>query len=204
MRKVIGYCRVSTNKQDLNNQELAIRRYADLNNLQITFFVNIAISSRKSEEDRKINKLVNELNEKDTLIVTELSRLGRSTIQVLNLIHLLIEKGVTVILIKENMKFTKYTIDIKDKIILQIMTIMIELEREMISIRTKEKLANLKKQGVKLGRKKGSVTTKSKLDEYKDDIIKMLNYGVSKSKIAKRFNVHRMTLDRFLSINNIS
>ena len=57
---------------------------------------------------------------------------------------------------------------------------------------------------MKLGRKKGSTTTKSKIDAYKDDIIKMIGYGVSKSKIAKRFNVHRMTLDRFLSINNIS
>jgi DNA invertase Pin-like site-specific DNA recombinase len=204
MRKIIGYCRVSTNKQDLNNQELEIRRYAEKNNIIITNFVNIVISSKKSEEDRKINKLISELNEKDTLIVTELSRLGRSTLQVLNLINLLVEKGITIILIKENMKFTKYTIDIKDKIMLQMMSMMIELEREMISIRTKEKLFNLKKQGVKLGRKKGSTTTKSKLDDYKDEIKKMMEYEVSKSKIAKRFNVHRMTLDRFIKINDLN
>lgn len=102
--KTIGYIRVSNEKQTLENQKLVILEYAQKNNFLINKFIEIVISSRRAIAERKILEIVSELSIGDTLIVSELSRLGRSTVEVLTLVKEIVDKGIVLIIIKENLK----------------------------------------------------------------------------------------------------
>lgn len=181
MPKIIAYIRASTDKQDLNNQKLEIFEYARKNQLAVDDFIQITISSRKTSKDRRIDEMVLALNDADTLIVTELSRLGRSTAEIIGLINALIKKQVRVISIKQNLDIKQH--DMNSKIITALFSLFAELERDLISLRTKEALASKKTQGVQLGKPKGTIQ-KSKFDK---DIIKikeLLSLGLSVRKIA--------------------
>ena len=181
MPKIIAYIRASTDKQDLNNQKLEIFEYARKNQLEVDDFIQITISSRKTSKDRRIDEMVLALNDADTLIVTELSRLGRSTAEIIGLINALIKKQVRVISIKQNLDIKQH--DMNSKIITALFSLFAELERDLISLRTKEALASKKTQGVQLGKPKGTIQ-KSKFDK---DIIKikeLLSLGLSVRKIA--------------------
>ncbi len=103
MSQNIGYIRVSTVKQDLENQKHQILNYANIKKLEAVEFIEIQVSSRKSEEDRKIDLLLDTLEKNDTLMIVELSRLSRSLISTINIINLLVEKNVNIHIIKENM-----------------------------------------------------------------------------------------------------
>ncbi len=105
--KVLAYLRTSTDKQDLNNQKLAILKYARQNGLQIEDFVAVTISSHKNRRERRIDELLDKLNPGDTLLVTELSRLGCSTGQVINLIDELVNQGIRIIVAKQNLTLDK-------------------------------------------------------------------------------------------------
>lgn len=181
MSKTIAYLRASTDKQDLNNQKLEILEYARNNKLEITDFIQITISSRKTSKDRRIDEMVASLDGADILVVTELSRLGRSTAEIIGLINALIKKQVRVIAIKQNLDIKKH--DMNSKIITALFSLFAELERDLISLRTKEALASKKAQGIQLGKPKGTIQ-KSKFDK---DIIKikeLLALGLSVRKIA--------------------
>jgi DNA invertase Pin-like site-specific DNA recombinase len=141
MGKVLAYLRTSTDKQDLNNQKLGILEYAQKNGLQIDDFISISVSSRKSRRERRIDELLERLKGADTLIVTELSRLGRSTGQVINLIDELMSGEVRVIIIKENLDLEKNQDDIQSVTMITLLSLFAQLERMMISRRTKEALA---------------------------------------------------------------
>ena len=92
MAKTIAYIRASTDKQDLNNQKLEIFEFAKKNKLEVDDFIEMTISSRKTSKERRIDEMLSVLNDADTLIVTELSRLGRSTAEVIGLVNELIKK----------------------------------------------------------------------------------------------------------------
>jgi len=136
MGKTVAYIRTSTDKQDLNNQKLEVLEFARKKDLKVDEFVEITISSRKTTKQRRIDDLMQKLVGSDTLIVTELSRLGRSTAEVISLINELIGRNIRVIAIKQNLDILKQ--DMNSKIIITLFSLFAELEKDMISLRTKE------------------------------------------------------------------
>jgi DNA invertase Pin-like site-specific DNA recombinase len=184
MAKTIAYIRASTDKQDLNNQKLEIFEFAKKNKLEVDDFIQMTISSRKTTKERRIDEMLSVLNDADTLIVTELSRLGRSTAEVIGLVNELIKKQVRVIAIKQNLDMKQH--DMNSKIMITLFSLFAELERDLISLRTKEALASKKMQGIQLGKPKGTIQ-KSKFDKDSDKIKELLTLGLSVRKIANFF-----------------
>ncbi len=182
MSKTIAYLRASTDKQDVDNQKLEILEFARQADLKVDQFVRITISSRKSTKQRRIDELLQKLVDSDTLIVTELSRLGRSTSEVIALVNELLQRNIRVIVIKQNLDIAQH--DMNSKIIVTLFSLFSELERDLISLRTKEALAAKKAQGVKLGKPKGTIQA-SKFDKDRPRIEELLRLGMSVRKIAK-------------------
>ncbi|WP_419421642.1 recombinase family protein (plasmid) [Legionella sp. D16C41] len=181
MAKTIAYIRASTDKQDLNNQKLEIYEFAKKNKLVVDDFIQMTISSRKTIKERRIDEMLSVLNHADTLIVTELSRLGRSTAEVIGLINELIKKQVRVIAIKQNLDMKQH--DMTSKVMITLFSLFAELERDLISMRTKEALASKRREGIRLGKPKGTIQ-KSKFDKDVDKIRELLKLGLSVRKIA--------------------
>lgn len=191
--KTIAYIRASTNKQDIDNQKLEILEYARKQDLKVDDFIEITISSRKTSKQRRIDELMEKLEESGILIATELSRLGRSTAEVIGLINQLLDKGVRVILTKQNMDISKH--DMASKIIITLFSLFAELERDLISLRTKEALAAKKAKGIKLGKPKGTIQ-KSMYDKDLQQIKDWLELGLSGRKISKNLGY-----GNFISLN---
>jgi DNA invertase Pin-like site-specific DNA recombinase len=182
MAKVIAYLRASTDKQDLNHQKLEILEFARRQILHIDEYIEITISSRQTSKQRRIDELMQLLDEHDTLIVTELSRLGRSTSEVIALVNALIERNIRVIAIKQSLDIAHH--DMSSKIVITLFSLFAEIERDLISLRTKEALSAKKSQGQQLGKPKGTLQ-KSKFDMDVPRITELLGYGLSVRKIAK-------------------
>jgi DNA invertase Pin-like site-specific DNA recombinase len=182
MSTTFAYLRASTDKQDLNNQKLAILEYAQQHSLKVDEFINVTVSSRKTSKQRRIDELLNRLSDADTLIVTELSRLGRSTSEVINLVNELLQRQIRVIVIKQNLDIAQH--DMSSKIIVTLFSLFAELERDLVSMRTKEALAAKKASGVKLGKPKGTIQA-SKFDKDRERIEELLALGLSVRKMAK-------------------
>ncbi len=179
---ILGYIRVSTDKQDNQKQKHLILEHAHSNNLKIDDFIEVEISSRKSEKLRKITELKDRLQKNDTLIVAELSRLGRNMMDVMNLIQELSDKGIKLVFIRQPELSTFNSAH--NKLLLAIYSYFAESEREFISMRTKQGLAAAKASGKKLGRKPGQ-KVKSKYDPYIEKIKEMLLKDVSITSIHK-------------------
>jgi DNA invertase Pin-like site-specific DNA recombinase len=173
---------ISTDKQDLSHQKLEILEFARNKNLSISNFIEITISSRRTSKQRRIDDLAGMLNESDTLIVTELSRLGRSTAEVISLVNALIDRNIRLMIINQNLDIHQR--DMNSKIIITLFSLFAELERDLISLRTKEALSAKKAQGMTLGKPKGTLQ-KSKFDKNAEKIKELLSYGLSARKIAK-------------------
>lgn len=197
--KTIGYIRVSTNKQDIDNQRLAILDYARSKNIEISDFVNMKISSRKSTKERKIDELIEILNNGDKLIVSELSRIGRSLGQIIQFVDTLIKKNVSFIALKEGI-FINGKQDMQTKIIISLFGLFAEIERDLISERTKQGITSARLKGKHIGRPKGSIGS-SKLDDKEEEIQNLLNKDVSKTSIAKIFDVSRVHSNNCVNSN---
>lgn len=182
MGKTLAYLRASTDKQETNNQKLEILEFARKNDLKVDDFIELTISSRKSPKQRRIEELTNRLDSADTLIVTELSRLGRSTAEVIALVNALVEKSIRVIILKQNLDIRQH--DMNSKIIITLFSLFGELERDLVSSRTKEALSAKKAQGQILGKPKGTLQ-KSKFDAHQERIKELLEIGLSVRKIAR-------------------
>ncbi len=139
------------------------------------------MSSRKTSKQRRIDEVMQTLSETDTLVVTELSRLGRSTADVIALINELVDRNIRVIILKQNLDLNTH--DMNSKIVITLFSLFAELERDLISVRTREALAGKKRQGMKLGKPKG-VLQKSKFDMNRERIQELLGLGLSVRKIA--------------------
>lgn len=202
MGKIVCYIRVSTNHQDLQNQKYEIHEYCHRLNLKIDEFIEAEVSSRKTTSARKIDDLLDQLHKGDELIVTELSRLGRSTGEVLNIINQLVSAGIKIHILKQNMVLTENG-DMQSKVMVTMLSLFAELERDLISQRTKRALEAKKAAGVRLGRPKGS-TSKSKLDGKEGLISDLLVKKVSITSIAKILEVSRGTVDNFISSRRLS
>lgn len=182
MSQTIAYIRTSTDKQDLNNQKLEILEYVRKKDLKVDSFVEITISSHKTTKQRRIEEVLQMLTPSDTLIVTELSRLGRSTAEVIAMVNELVARQIRIIVLKQNLDINQH--DMNSKIVVTLFSLFAELERDLISLRTKEALATKKLQGVKLGKPKGTIQ-KSKFDADRERIKELLSLGLSVRKIAK-------------------
>ena len=198
--KIYAYVRVSTNRQDFNNQKLEIHEYARKNNFIINEFIEIEHSSRKSIKERKIDLLLEKLNQDDLLIVTEISRLGRSVGQVIQIINSLIKNEIRFIAIKEAIKVNK-KMDIQTKTMVTMFGLFAEIERDLISERTKQGLIAAKEKGKILGRPKGR--GKSKLDKFKPEIIALLKNGSSKTFISERYKTSLPNLYNWMGKHKI-
>ena len=191
--KTYAYIRVSTDKQDLENQKFAILRYANDKKLGNIEFIEEAVSGKVSWKNRKLKDLIMQLQKRDNLIVAELSRLGRSMLEIMELLNLLLQKGINIYVVKGNYELKD---DIQSKVLAFAFSLASEIERELISQRTKEALAKRKAEGKKLGRPKGSFS--SKLDEKREYIEELLNKGVSIASIAKILGVHYHTVRNYV------
>ena len=167
--RVHGYIRISTGKQDTENQRFEILKYANENKLGSVEFLEETISGRKSWKDRKVGTLVQELQKGDILIITELSRLGRSMLEVMELLSILLRKGVELHVVKNKQVLKD---DLHSKVFAMAFSIAAEIERELISQRTKEALARRKAEGKPIGRPKGSFS--SSLDKHREQIEEFL------------------------------
>ncbi|MCH8295981.1 recombinase family protein [Candidatus Poribacteria bacterium] len=183
MAKVLAYLRTSTDKQDLNNQKLEILEYGRQAGIHIHDFIAISISSKRSDHDRRLDELLARLVSGDTLVVTEISRLGRSTGQVINLIDKLMASGISIIIIKPNLVLDTTQDDIQSLTMITMLALFAQLERVMISRRTKEALATKKAQGIQLGKPKGTVQN-SIYDKDRKRIVQLLSFGVSARHIS--------------------
>jgi DNA invertase Pin-like site-specific DNA recombinase len=202
IKMVIGYIRTSTLKQENMNQRLEIGRYTNQRGLTIDNFIEIQVSSTKSLKERKIEDLLNILHFGDELIVSELSRLGRSTKQVLELLDTFQNMGVKLHLIKENMIIDKNSENPMSRMILTVLSAFNTLERELLSLRVKEALQSKKEQGVKLGNPRKH--RKSKLDGKEKEIKDLLDKKITKSNIARMLDVDRSTLNNFITSRKLS
>lgn len=182
MKKTIGYIRVSTQDQNTEVQRTELLEHSNRKNFSIDKFITVEISSRKNQEQRKIESLKELLNEGDTVITTELSRLARSMLEILNLIEYFKEKNITVIFTKQpELSTTKD--NALQSLLFSIYGYFAETERELLSQRVKGGIQNARKNGKQIGRKKGSFGI-SKFDEHKEKIIELRELGLSYSKIA--------------------
>jgi len=186
LKMTIGYIRVSTDKQTNENQKSEIRTYCN-DKLKITvddWIEPVAISSRKDLKDRKIDELLSKASKNDKVIVSELSRLGRSTQEVLQIIEKLMKLEVEVHIIKSGQIINPNNKnDFTSKAMVTLLGLFAELERDLISLRTKEALKSKKEQGVRLGKPEGTIQ-KSKYDEHKNRIVELKNLGLSLNKIV--------------------
>lgn len=199
--RVIAYVRVSTDDQDTNKQRFEILDYAHRNRMSISEFIVVEISSRKTAKERRIEELMSKLAPGDTLIISELSRLGRSIPEVIGLVNSLVERNVRMIALKQSIDL-KGKHDTTSKVMVTIFSLLAELERDLVSQRTKAALALLKASGKTLGRPKGS-HGKSKLDGREDEIRMLLEKRVAKAAIARIVGISREGLIKFMKSRKV-
>lgn len=190
-----AYIRVSTNYQTVQNQKIAIREYAKYHRIHNIIWVAETISGTKNPEKRKLGSLLSAANEGDTIIVTELSRLGRSMMMILDVLQLLLEKNVKVIAIKEGYELGD---NIQSKLLAFAFGLSAEIERTLLSERTKQGLERARKMGKQIGRRPGQKPKKYKLTGKGAYIKRERNNGRSKLSLAKELNVTWITLNKFM------
>jgi len=192
---IYGYIRVSSDKQTTENQHFEITNYSKAKELPIDEWIEETISATKKLSDRKFGGLLEKMQKGDILIVTELSRLGRNLMQIMSILHTCMEKDTTVFTIKEHYQLGN---NINSKVLAFAFGLSAEIERNLISQRTKEALARKKAEGVILGRPKGSKSKVKKLTGKEAEIKNLLDKKVSKSAIARILGVHRLTVAEFV------
>jgi len=196
-----GYIRVSSDKQTVENQRFEITNFAVKNNFTIDGWIEETISGTKNYDKRELGKLLKRVKKDDLIICAELSRLGRNLFMIMEILHICMNKECRVWTIKDNYRLGD---DIQSKVLAFAFGLSAEIERNLISQRTKEALARKKAEGVILGRPKGRKSSKVKLSGKEDIIKELLLQGVSQSNIARIFKVDRMTVARFLKTNGIT
>ena len=192
---VYAYLRVSTEHQNLENQRSEILRFTQNHGLSIDKWVSETISGKVKDNDRKLGLLLKRLNKGDVLIVSELSRLSRTLLDIMGIVRTLLEKGAKLYSTKENCCLGD---DINSKVILFAFGLAAEIERDLISQRTKEALAARKEQGVVLGRRAGFCPKTSMLEKNREDIVCSISSGQNIGKVCEKYGVSRSTMRRFL------
>ena len=189
-----SYLRVSTTDQDTDKNKLEILKFANIKKLGNVEFIEEQISGKANYKNRQLGALLEKMKKEDVLIVPELSRIARSITQIFEVIEITKQKGVVLYSLKEN--FSNKDDSITSTVATTIFALVAQIERDLISLRTKEALVAKKAMGVKLGRPKGK--GKSKLDEHKEDILKLIELKVPKTIIAKQYNTTTTNLYNYL------
>lgn len=203
MSRIYGYCRVSTGVQTTENQRKEILDYAHTKKMTIDKIVEIEVSSTKNKKERLIDETLEQLQKGDILIVTKLDRLGRSTIEVLQIIEDIKNKGIQLHIIKDGIVVDGNDTSPINQMIITLLTGFAQMERSFISERTKSALAQRKASGVKLGRQKGAIV-KSKYDEHLTTIQELVAKDVSIASITKIIGVGtRQSLTNYIQNKKI-
>ena len=192
---IYGYCRVSTVRQHEENQHFAIEKFACASNLKIDCWVEEKISSSKKLKERKLGKLLSKLQKDDILITTEISRLGRSLLEVMGILQTCLEKECQVWTLKENFRLGS---DIQSKVLAFAFGLSAELSKALLQERIKESLARLKANGKKLGRPLGAKSKILKLEKNQKKLENLLSKGLPKAQIARLLGVDRSTMYYYL------
>ena len=189
-----GYIRVSTDKQTVENQRFEIDRFCEKEGISIDCWIEETISGTKEPEKRKLGKFLKKIRKGDILICAELSRLGRSLLMIMAILNECLKREAQVWTIKDNYRLGS---DISSKVLAFAFGLSAEIERNLISQRTKEALARKRAEGVVLGHPKGVKNTHTKLSGKEDDILVMRRNGLSSPTIARCLKVHPVTISRF-------
>ncbi len=195
-----GYIRVSSDKQTVENQRFEIENFAKQNGFKIDGWIEETISGMKSYDKRQLGKLLNRVKKDDLIICAELSRLGRNLFMIMEILNICMTKECKVWTIKDNYRLGE---DIQSKVLAFAFGLSAEIERNLISQRTKEALARKRAEGVVLGRPKGRKSSHVKLSGKEETIRVLRQQNVSKCEIARIFGVHRMTVDTFIKENHL-
>lgn len=193
---IYGYVRVSSDKQTLENQRFEIERFTCVEGLKVDEWVEETISGTKALDKRKLGPLLDRVGEGDLIVCSELSRLGRSLFMIMDVLGECMNRGCRVWTIKDGYRLGD---DIQSKVLAFAFGLSAEIERNLISQRTKEALARRRAEGVRLGRPVGSLSATVKLSGYEADIHAMLEQGCTKADIARKYRVHRSTVGRFIN-----
>ena len=192
---IYGYIRVSSDKQTVENQRFEINNFCKRNNLKIDGWIEETISGTKSYNKRELGKLLNKVQKDDLIICAELSRLGRNLFMIMEILNICMNKNCKVWTIKDNYRLGE---DIQSKVLAFAFGLSAEIERNLISQRTKEALARKKAEGVVLGRPKGRKNINTKLTNKEELLFQLLKSGISKSLVAKKLKISRNTLYAYL------
>lgn len=192
---IYGYCRVSTAHQTQENQRFVIGNFAKQNNINIDLWIEEKISSGKKLQDRKLGALLKKLKSGDILITTEISRLGRSLLEVMGILQMCLERECQIWTLKENFRLGT---DIQSKVLAFAFGLSAELSRALLRERVRESLARLKADGKKLGRPTGAQSKYLKLSRNRKRITFLIEKGVSKNEIARIMRVNKSTLYNYL------
>lgn len=197
---IYGYIRVSSDKQTVENQRFEINNFCKHEKLEIDGWIEETISGTKSYNKRELGRLLKKVQRDDLIICAELSRLGRNLFMIMEILNICMTKECKVWTIKDNYRLGE---DIQSKVLAFAFGLSAEIERNLISQRTKEALARKKAEGVILGRPKGKKSSPEKYKLYgKEFLIRgLLQEGISQRKIANICKVDRNTLARFLKSN---
>ena len=190
-----GYIRVSTDRQTVENQRFELNRFCQTNHCEIDVWVEETISGTKLPEKRKLGKVIDDMQKGDVLICAELSRLGRNLLMIMGILNQCMNKDGQVWTIKDNYRLGN---DISSKILAFAFGLSAEIERNLISQRTKEALARKRAEGVHLGHRKGQKNSHTKLSGHEEEILRLRQERQPLASIARRFHVHVMTIYRFL------
>lgn len=193
---IYGYIRVSTDKQTVENQRFEINNFLNNQKLSADSWIEETISGTKNYDKRQLGKLLKKLKSNDILVCTEISRLGRSLFMVMEILNICMKKNCRVWTIKDNFRLGD---DIQSKVLAFAFGLSAEIERNLISQRTREALARKKEEGIILGRPKGRYSSYTKLTGKEKIIEQMLSENKSITSIAKKCHVNRGTIYRFLS-----
>ena len=196
--KTVGYLRVSKVNQDLEKNKTEILFFANENQLGQVSWVKEKVSGKINWKKRKIAQILDDLQPGDNLIVSELSRLGRSMLECMEILSIASQQQINIYAIKGKWQLNQ---SIQSKIIAMAFSMAAEIERELISQRTREALAAKKAKGIKLGRPKG--TGKSKLDDYRPEIEALLANGSTQKFIATRYSTTEANLSRWIKRNGL-
>jgi len=192
---IYGYIRVSTDKQTVENQRYEINRFCEKQTLIVDKWIEETISGTIEVDKRKLGKLLKKMRKDDVLICAELSRLGRTLFMIMEVLNQCMKRDIEVWTIKDNYRLGS---DISSKVLAFAFGLSAEIERNLISQRTKEALARKRAEGVILGRPKGSKSKTVKLTGKEKEIQALLDKKISKSAIGRILGVHRLTVHDFI------
>lgn len=184
---VYGYLRLYKEKTEFIKQQNSINRYVDQHGLALEAFIEVETYSKKAAHLKRIDFLLSKVSQGDTLIVSELSRMGRNLLEVLNLIEALQKEGIDLLFVSQPELNTGSDNPLADSM-KKVFGYFAETERTFISVRTKQGLAAVKAKGIKLGRPKGHKNKERALDPYRDELMELLNLGVNLTAIRKIIN----------------